>query len=437
MPSTEQGAPVFPRWQRVYYAFESGRFSYDCASCKAACCRGHGYALSAGAELQLQLRERPAVAAFLETLDGGPQVRVYNCPPACFFLTESGKCSIHQTHGANAKPETCRLFPFNKFVQVGTTLVVAPNLELCPLHVVPRGDRNPLSDHTLLQEQLAQGVQAFISVLEAPPPEADAAIDLEREVVSLSHEYLESGDYRAYARAQLRAYWASHQHVHCASDPTDLLAAHSAALEEVLGSAPPPLSVPGTRTLIAATPVIRAVLGFHNPSGRLLTVEAVERLPVVLSALATIAAYLEAAGTSVTFQALMRLFGEGQALLSVMSQVDRVMMWSYGSTIPSGISGSPAERAQYAELAKALLPSSQRRARRTLGALLVDALRDGPRDAASRMARLRYFGRHVAGRMRTADSRESLRAHFRGRPLVQRTALRLMPPKMLQLIGQA
>jgi Fe-S-cluster containining protein len=96
----------------VYFAFGSGSLGYDCQTCGARCCRGFGYG-SRGPELLIQLRRRPHLSLFVASDDGeGPLAHeVQNLPPACFFLTSSGACEIHQQDGYAAKPETCRLSP--------------------------------------------------------------------------------------------------------------------------------------------------------------------------------------------------------------------------------------------------------------------------------------------------------------------------------------
>jgi hypothetical protein len=56
--------------------------------------------------------------------------------------------------GYAAKPETCRLFPFNRFAFLGDTLIVAPHSELCPLELSDRQDAME-SDHEALVEAMA------------------------------------------------------------------------------------------------------------------------------------------------------------------------------------------------------------------------------------------------------------------------------------------
>jgi hypothetical protein len=78
----------------VYFAFASGRFTYDCITCNAQCCRGHGYQATVGPELDRQLALRPALRFFLDQQNGeSPSQRIIrNCPPACFLFTELGRC---------------------------------------------------------------------------------------------------------------------------------------------------------------------------------------------------------------------------------------------------------------------------------------------------------------------------------------------------------
>src|SRR5688572_30455646 len=106
--------PVSVPEENVYFAFESGRWAYDCASCGAKCCRGHGFHVASTAELDAQLTTEPAVGMFMQAPTRGSNSRIQavrNLTPGCFFLTSAGHCSIQLKHGYTSKPETCRLFP--------------------------------------------------------------------------------------------------------------------------------------------------------------------------------------------------------------------------------------------------------------------------------------------------------------------------------------
>lgn len=173
----------------MYFAFADGRLHYDCMSCGAACCRGHGYTLSIGAEVNQHLEGRSALRFFMTTsgLASSSRVFVDNCPPSCFFLTDTGHCRIHVDRGHRFKPETCRLFPFNRLRRLGAFLVVAPHLSLCPLQVTPPGVRSRTSSHDTLLEALAdQGVATKIPDGVAPNGHLDHTVMVEREIVELS-----------------------------------------------------------------------------------------------------------------------------------------------------------------------------------------------------------------------------------------------------------
>src|SRR4051812_8482081 len=83
-------------WDRTYFAFGDGRLAYDCAACGAKCCRGYGYSLAAGHELEAHLSSRPAIKVFLEapTSRSESNFRVHNCAPSCFFLDQRNLCSL-------------------------------------------------------------------------------------------------------------------------------------------------------------------------------------------------------------------------------------------------------------------------------------------------------------------------------------------------------
>jgi hypothetical protein len=124
----------------VLFAFADGRWSYDCVACGAQCCRGHGYALNGARELEAQLSASTALHLFVSADKAGlfQAYQVRNLPPACFMLTKDGRCATHVTHGFAAKPETCRLFPFNQFGLLGDYLIVLRILSCVRLGQRPR-----------------------------------------------------------------------------------------------------------------------------------------------------------------------------------------------------------------------------------------------------------------------------------------------------------
>jgi hypothetical protein len=61
----EPGARATIAAQNIYFAFASGRLSYDCKTCGSKCCRGFGYVSSIGPELRRQLEMRGALPLFI------------------------------------------------------------------------------------------------------------------------------------------------------------------------------------------------------------------------------------------------------------------------------------------------------------------------------------------------------------------------------------
>ena len=112
--------PVHIDRNDVYFAFPSGAFGYDCVSCGAQCCRGHGYVIHGDRELHPQIQTHAAVRVFLDPCEALEEhYHVQTFAPGCFFLTKEGRWQIQIERGFAAKPETCRFFPFNNFFRVG------------------------------------------------------------------------------------------------------------------------------------------------------------------------------------------------------------------------------------------------------------------------------------------------------------------------------
>lgn len=122
------------RKTKFYFAFPDRAYHYDCASCDALCCRGHGIGTAA--------RETPALLsrypelAWTATRNGREGSNFTNPAGGCFFLTADNLCRVEQEHGRDAKPGVCRLFPFNDFSRIGDVVVVRPHF-LCPLRLLP------------------------------------------------------------------------------------------------------------------------------------------------------------------------------------------------------------------------------------------------------------------------------------------------------------
>jgi hypothetical protein len=115
----------------VYFTFPDGALSYDCAACGQRCCRGAGFAFGAD-ELVPLLTRAPSLSAHLSLRAGGT-FHAADLTERCWLLDGAGLCELEVKHGRDAKPSTCRLFPFNRVYRVGDVRVVDVNSALCPV----------------------------------------------------------------------------------------------------------------------------------------------------------------------------------------------------------------------------------------------------------------------------------------------------------------
>lgn len=353
----------------IYFAFASGRFSYDCVKCGAVCCRGHGY-FSDGPEQEL-LRSKSAYLPLFVTPPSSSSAahRVTNCAPGCFFLDDGGRCDIHSQHGSSAKPETCRLFPFNNFRRLGRYLIVAPHDGLCPLALSPDQSFDSASSHDdLVAAMQLRGIARPIRSCRTPY-DIGALIGLERAIVSESERHLDEADYIGFVNVQLQI----HERMFggSASDPSTIPAFLENA-QDLAGL--PGAQLLGTdrelvRTMIAATPAIRARLIFQDVDQGI-----GDRLPLPLQAVpfAVLATYLlaEAARLAgmrhVTFQTIARLDSEFRPLTLLLAQSHMRLTWRRGAPLNlAGIQHAEVRRA-FLRVAKQLVPHTQRASRLTL-----------------------------------------------------------------------
>lgn len=116
-----------------YFTWPDRRFRYTCAGC-GACCKGHGIGLDvAGGQLVQLVAKRPAIAAFLRRR--GETITAFNPRDRCWFLADDGLCRVEVEDGRDAKPASCRLFPFNRVFRIGSFTIVDYNSVICPIFV--------------------------------------------------------------------------------------------------------------------------------------------------------------------------------------------------------------------------------------------------------------------------------------------------------------
>ena len=390
--------------ERVYFPFASGRFGYDCVACGAKCCGGHGYELGLGAEMQAHLTRAPAVRFFFDRCEAetAKHYHVRNCAPGCFFLNEQHMCGVQVEFGYSSKPETCRLFPFNNFLLVGTHLVVAPHTNLCPLDVLPAGRSSGSSDHGALSADLsAATINLDVPTGEPVGGGAQELIELERRIVTLSEDCLENGDYLRFSAAQLAATRGAGTDSCSRANAYDEVSQFGRVMYDVLGSPAPTVTPndPLVRTMIASTPALRAQMVFErrNATHRRFAVP-LDRVPHVLLALFAFARFAREAGmANVTYQTIMRLCLDYQPLLILLAQVDRPLVWDARAVMDLSFPGDAAEKQRYGNIVRALLPRSQHRAPKTLGQILCEERSTST--AVEHAIFLKSVSRRLAGRL--------------------------------------
>ena len=82
--------------------------------------------------MQLVAR-RPEIVPFLRRR--GEAITAFNPRDRCWFLEDDGLCRIEIEDGRDAKPASCRLFPFNRVFRLGGYTIVDYNSVICPLVV--------------------------------------------------------------------------------------------------------------------------------------------------------------------------------------------------------------------------------------------------------------------------------------------------------------
>jgi Fe-S-cluster containining protein len=117
--------------ERVYFTWPDRRFRYECRGC-GACCKGHGIGLDVeGGQLVQLVARRPELVPFLRRR--GEAITAFNPRDRCWFLDDGGLCRIEIEDGREAKPASCRLFPFNRVFRLGSYTIVDYNSVICPL----------------------------------------------------------------------------------------------------------------------------------------------------------------------------------------------------------------------------------------------------------------------------------------------------------------
>ena len=122
---------------------------WDCQGC-GNCCRGTTILLDRQDVEKLRQQRWETQPEFQNVktvvrshLLGGQAVLATKSDGSCVFLSDSGRCRIHEQHGADAKPAVCRMYPFQLVpLQRHTNLTLRFG---CPSAAA--GEGRPLGEH--------------------------------------------------------------------------------------------------------------------------------------------------------------------------------------------------------------------------------------------------------------------------------------------------
>lgn len=393
----------------VYFAFASGRLRYDCASCDALCCRGHGFSVRVGDELQRLLFARPAVRFFLQPRKGpGDDYFVNNLKPGCFLLKPNGHCQVHVDHGYQAKFEACRLFPFNQFAFADGYLIVAPHRGLCPLKTVAPGEHDRNSDHGQLFDEFArEGIS--VSVPDATLPAGysiDDIVALERRIVDLSESAVPGRRYERFVEDQIataRTLSPAALNADVASEDAD---EPSAVLQRVLAHQldTAPAAALDDR-VVSMTPVLRAFFIFHEADPAHPERVPLEQVPHALLALHVLCRLAEQAGMAdLSYQSIMQILIANRRLIWLLSLAATPVTWKPVAPVEKPTTNATDYARSYRLLIDQLLgPSSRRRV--PLGYALANALTGLP--PIERITFLRFFAKQLSDRIVPAHQSNS------------------------------
>ena len=313
----------------IYFAFPSGRWTFDCVSCGAQCCRGHGYSMSLAVDAAHHWIGAEPLRFFASPGDKA-NLTVSNFKPSCFKLTETGLCQVQLDHGFQSKPETCRLFPFNSLKIVGEYLIVEPHPHLCPLAVA--SSSSSLSAHGgLLASMQMQGIYQEIERVHDPDQEIGAVLALEREIRDLQHDANATIESFVASQIALTAKAFGLGSPRTQAEALDSVMRFKPHLETLLGCSPARerKSSETEATLWAATATLRSQLQFlpiksAKPALALPPVR-IPRFILALHSLLALAA--EAGMKSLTYQTVMGIAREYPVLLRFCAWSDEPMAW--------------------------------------------------------------------------------------------------------------
>jgi Fe-S-cluster containining protein len=368
---TDDGSPA------LYVPFLDGVLGYDCVACGAGCCKTGTLGATAQERLYL-LGRRPELDAFLDHAHDDRYFAYRKLAPGCWFLRADGWCSIHADDDPRRKPLSCRSHPiyFEPTSPGGPVVAwVSPG---CRWRLDEPGRTVGSVTWAEARARHEDNVRAGLYATSLYPlreglPQwrPHAAGVLAREAVMRD---------AACRHDELLRYWAwqlaladegEEPAPAAIARAEEALATLRAAIERVLGVAPPQLGPVGERRLRLLTPMLRAAMLGVGPrplpyaAGRDALALGLA-LPRLLTALAVlVAAYVHGTAHGVDYDALLHVLSAWALRVQALAALDHRVL---------DVTGSEPLEAEDPEAVVALLDGLERDGgRQPLGSVL-DAL---------------------------------------------------------------
>ena len=298
------------------------------------------------------LARRPEITAFLRRR--GDAITAFNPRDRCWFLADDGLCKIEVEDGRDAKPASCKLFPFNRVFRIGGYTVIDYNSVICPLHVVDDGgitQAEVLAEIERTQDPTIVGTQLPARDAET---EGRAFVESERAIANAVFAATDHED--ALDRA-----WAAQADAAALATERDHA---NAAFEAILGA---PWSAPSRATLVAAcwlTPSMRfnELYGPRQYAPRSSMADVLARMWLAWLGFASLGEQL--AGRPLGLQELTTLWSEQAPLMHAVAR------WSETPTLKPGPIELPGVDPGGLVKKLGLAFVDNRKAKRTFGALV-------------------------------------------------------------------
>lgn len=335
--------------EHVYFTWPDRRFRYECRGC-GACCKGHGIGIDVAAGQLVQLvTRRPELTAFLRRR--GDAITAFNPRDRCWFLADDGMCKVEVEDGRDAKPASCRLFPFNRVFRIGAYTVVDYNSVICPLVAV--GEDGITHAEVLAEIGTIQDPTIVGTKLAAQNADAEGKAFVESERAIAAALFAAPGD--------LAIAWGAQADAAALADET---AVATAAFEAILGV---PWKAPSAATLASITwltPSLRfnELYGPRQYAPRSAMSPVLARMWLAWVGFAALGEQL--AGRALGLQELTTLWSEQAPLLHAVARWRESPSLKPGPIELPGVDPGNVVRA----LAQALIDN--RKAKKQLGALV-------------------------------------------------------------------